>query len=745
MWIGNYNASMKFQFELDLQKQPQLLQQQQQHVMNRVPLSPQEFVTTTTKTTTTDREQVDQEPQQQQKHKQSINKPKSSSSSSSSSAKKTNTEAAAAVTTSTSTLLLPLTLYLEPLDTLQSDHEPLPNRTTSADKLIKIDLSSNFTSTSSSSSSSLFSCNNNGSTNTSIISSMTFPIDDIPIELDPYIPWIHDIFLTHDMKSIQIIAQNKRRCDSGDKRYDKMKLMEPQISLFQPIPIIMLMKKVKEVKEEDTEEVDTEELEPEPELRLSPTLENATHPETRFICRFHYHPTTSTNTRSNSNTNFSIPLSSSMVTLSEYPFNYEYVHWRKSKKQHPMVQRVGKDITSFWLSTLLFTCPIPNEYQSILSLQQQQQIHDDNDDNNSFLHLVPPNILYLDIIPIRTPVRIDEYLLTKQHVGPTYVNTILKRYDTRKKFGTNHVIPKIQDSGRWENIPICPRYDIIQQQKQQLNLPVSTKEEDFDANNNHGGSGGDNIIEKTEDGGTSMASNKKKENNKKPYRLILCTWTSASYTRRGDATRISDSGQRLLEWIEYHWMVGFEHIFIYDNSPTDDDDYKSDLNTTTSFTATTASSSNINYKNNTTSRNTELQDVIDKYFTTKDGDTPGITIHRWPAKVCNNNRPQHPNPGERSSQYAAEASCRTRYGPLSDWLAFIDTDEYLVPMMKTSSSSKSEMTTMTTTKSSPKSPNLSSVPNYPTWYPVLDEMEKKQINVLKMLSSRGRPRIDLME
>ena len=37
----------------------------------------------------------------------------------------------------------------------------------------------------------------------------------------------------------------------------------------------------------------------------------------------------------------------------------------------------------------------------------------------------------------------------------------------------------------------------------------------------------------------------------------------------------------------------------------------------------------------------------------------------------------HENTGERSSQYAAEASCRERYGSHSEWVAAIDPDEYI--------------------------------------------------------------------
>jgi Glycosyltransferase family 92 len=92
-----------------------------------------------------------------------------------------------------------------------------------------------------------------------------------------------------------------------------------------------------------------------------------------------------------------------------------------------------------------------------------------------------------------------------------------------------------------------------------------------------------------------------------------------------------------------------------------------------------------------------------------------VKYHRWPCTLCNNNRPNHPNPGERSSQYAAEASCRERYGPSTDWMAFIDTDEYLVPMASE------------------------------TWQPILEKFEEREIHILKMRSSRAKPRIELME
>ena len=89
-------------------------------------------------------------------------------------------------------------------------------------------------------------------------------------------------------------------------------------------------------------------------------------------------------------------------------------------------------------------------------------------------------------------------------------------------------------------------------------------------------------------------------------------------------------------------MVGFDHVYVYDNSGA-----------------------------NTNSTN--LESIL-RHF----GDR--VTHIPWPSIVCNNNIPAHDSTGERSSQYAAENSCRTRYAPYTEWIAAFDTDEYFVPM-----------------------------------------------------------------
>ena len=90
-------------------------------------------------------------------------------------------------------------------------------------------------------------------------------------------------------------------------------------------------------------------------------------------------------------------------------------------------------------------------------------------------------------------------------------------------------------------------------------------------------------------------------------------------------------------------MVGFDHIYIYDNTGAHSD-------------------------------GAGLAPVLRAFNETE------VTRIDWPFRVCNNNAPAHENCGERSSQYAAESSCRARFGPFTEWIAAFDPDEYLVPM-----------------------------------------------------------------
>jgi hypothetical protein len=110
--------------------------------------------------------------------------------------------------------------------------------------------------------------------------------------------------------------------------------------------------------------------------RLATSREEATHLATRFQCHFHRH----------SNDHDQLHSSATTFFL-EYPFDYEYVMWRKTK--WPMVDpKDGKDMSSFWLSQLLFPCPIPESFQELLT---------DTDGLRSTSDAPP---FHLDLIPI---------------------------------------------------------------------------------------------------------------------------------------------------------------------------------------------------------------------------------------------------------------------------------------------------------------------------------------------------------
>lgn len=502
-----------------------------------------------------------------------------------------------------------LMYYLEPPSSLINSN-PLPIRRTNANSLQKVEFPQT-----------RVNCSNGGFL-------LDFPTDEYP-QSDPFLPWIHDYFVVG--ASVRFVAQNRRRCETGEGKETEMKFWEPQMALFQPVPI---------------ETIDTTMINgshsnfSSKKYRLS-SLDEATVPETRFFCRFHDDK------------------GKTETTFSAYPFNYEYVNWRKHREQS-MFSFKGPDVGLFEFSQLMFSCPIPEQFQLEMTTKKK---------NNE------PQV-WLDLIPIRTPARHGKRLLGEFHVGPDEFAK-LEPYDTLEAFGDSHFLPDFVDSGRIANLPICPSDSSIPSRQE------TNKKDDGSMNTMH--------------------------------TLVVCTWTASSYHRRGDRTAINDAAVRLREWIVFHKLAGVDRIFIYDNSQPSMEDGVVD---------------------------TSLKRIADSF-------SDFVTYHPWSAKVCNNNRPNHKNPGERSSQvrpasisaiydsvtslfssymlyflsyalrlqYAAESSCRERYGQSTEWMAFIDTDEYLVPM------------------------------NNGTWKDLLEEVMRTspETKVLKMRSSRGRPREDLME
>ena len=493
-----------------------------------------------------------------------------------------------------------LTYYLETPTLTRNGVKPLPRRRTKAEFLQKVVFP-------------------NATCDPSTSFLRLFPIETFPL-VDPFLPWIHDYFVRQEEEPqhggaasavVQFVAQNRRRCETGEGKETVMKYWEPQMALFQSVPVHRV------AKHNNSSSNDAQGF----EYRLgSGVYNNATNvAETRFLCHFHDEN------------------SASEMTFSRSNIPYEYVNWRKHKGE-PMFNTAGGDVHRFEFSQLLFMCPIPTRFRKdLIGLTSSSS---------------PRNKIWLDIIPVRSPARRDQWWLSKEQVGPEYWKA-LPYFNATEEYGADHVLPSLQDSGRIANLALCPAISSTHHGDQQEEAGATSPNRNLTR---------------------SIATT----SIQRRHQFVVCTWTAASYHRRGDSTKIEDAALRLEEWIVFHRLAGVDHIYLYDNTQISP---------------------------------SSLHEIALRF-------PDFVTYVPWPAKVCSNNRPNHKNPGERSSQYGAEASCRERYGSTTEWMSFIDTDEYLVPMRTNS-----------------------------TWADLLHDFSQTRpnVHVLKLRSSRGRPREHLME
>mmetsp|Transcript_10201 Transcript_10201/g.21894 ORF Transcript_10201/g.21894 Transcript_10201/m.21894 type:complete len:930 (-) Transcript_10201:193-2982(-) len=468
-----------------------------------------------------------------------------------------------------------------------------------------------------------------------------------PIHADPFLPWVHDLFPNADGTVVHFVAHNKRRCNSGKRHWEDSYKLQPQVTLMQPVSVKRIDEgKARKLAPElwspikDNEDRSSGGL----RYRLAPHEEaDSDAMFTRFICRFRamdysVSPPTLVNVGE---------------TLSTYPYNYEFVNFRKEPGDLSMLTPKGKDNRMFWLSQLRFDCPVPSNGNLRSIIASGEGVLGDG----------TPSV-YVDVVPIRTAprygkrmsyftpdmagnpfetdddkfqwadlmtnntIRVDDTRILK--VDQYHPPRIMKNgFDARLFWGDSHVIPRIEASGRWENFPVCRHPGAGHEMRNDSNknpLSLPTKG-----------------VTKTVVTLNDISYN---NNVKKKHKLTACLWASASFTTRGNAQAVSDTTKRLIEWIEFHLLVGFDHIYVYDNTGA--------------------------HTNETSLESTLFPRFLESEVTRID----------WPSRVCNNNIPAHENTGERSSQYAAENSCIARYGPYSEWMATIDTDEYLIPMGK---------------------------------------------------------------
>ena len=491
-----------------------------------------------------------------------------------------------------------------------------------------------------------------------------------PVDADPYLPWIHDAFPSNDGTKIEFIISNKRRCNTDPKSFQlDLQNLEPQVALMQPVP-------VKRWKEQDRAEkfahamgnmwtsdrkstsnnsnkhsnhnVHNKFLRGDdtfnpPRYILATSLDDADEDGmyTRYICRFHTVVLAEEYGKSKSDGDDvgQQPQLKTVIlgeTLSNYPYNPEHLNYRK-RGSNPMLTLLQKGHDEqIWNSVHQVTCPVP-------ATNNTGNNHDIDLTNiiasgQSISRGIPS--LYLDLIPIRTPVRRD-----KEGFGLPGVEET--SFDPKEEWGDSHVLPLAEASGRWVNIPICYTPKVGERlvgdastSKDHANSADPTRDLETQLPGE---------IETTEImQHVSLQQPSMEDSKNKTHFLVGCVWASHSFSTRGQSNPTdSSTSDRLREFLTYHLKIaGFDHVYVYDNSDT------------------------------TSSHDNTLSDVTDLFSPQL------VTRIPWPHRICNNNRPAHSNPGERSSQYSAESSCRARYGPDTTWMSSLDVDEYLLPVGK---------------------------------------------------------------
>jgi hypothetical protein len=479
--------------------------------------------------------------------------------------------------------------------------------------------------------------------------SSQWPIDTPPVDLDPFLPWIHDVFPSEDGQNVIFISQNRRRCFNGQRTlrdgeripkgvithnndihidYAKNYFMRPQSALFQHIPVKRIVAEEDATSSKQEEGDDDEEVGSEPRYRLASHEDaDADGMETRFICRFK-----SYNLDENR-------ISIVGYSLSKFLVDYDYHTYRKGYKFS--ATEGGYDNHMIWQSQLIFKCPVPTSWHE--RVQNGETVIDDY------------ATLFVDVVPIRTAPR---YTSPREFLQPRYEfkNEIENLFVPDWEWGKDHMLPRIDESGRWENIPVCMpslmTYGIVPKHIDVKSLTIPDNESDK------------KYVVITG------------ELPPKIHKVIACTWASSTFRTRSNRAQVDDGNRRLQEWLEFNLLSGFDHIYVYDNSGA--------------FT-----------------NEDSLAETTNLFPPDK------VTRVDWPCKICSN---RDGNEGERSSQYAAESSCRLRFGSHSRWLGSFDSDEYLVPMGEFKSMGE-----------------------------VADELDRKEVKVAVFKSAPSKPRFDLLE
>jgi hypothetical protein len=332
-----------------------------------------------------------------------------------------------------------------------------------------------------------------------------------PVDADPFLPWIHDVFPTEDGKFVQFVAQNRRRCHTGVRERRIMDHRQPQVALFQHVSV----KRVNTTSNSDSTWTTRYRVVPYEQADMDGIT-------TRFICRF-------------KQTGQSRLLTPRLVeTLAIHNFDYDWTGFRKRYKAAFLKDDGG--IKSIHTTQLLFRCPVPPEWQHAV--------------RNGSTVINDYATLFVDVVPIRTPPR---YGITNRYLAPWFAEfnsqSSTDKFDFTKEIGNDHVLPPVEDSGRWENVPICLPSLMAYEGQKASELPPPLKTSPYDSVHDS----------------TAMASIPMQSQVQK-HRLVSCIWASSGYATRGERFSINDGQRRLMEWLHHNINIGFDHFYLYDNS-----------------------------------------------------------------------------------------------------------------------------------------------------------------------------------
>ena len=250
-----------------------------------------------------------------------------------------------------------------------------------------------------------------------------------PVDADPFLPWIHDVFPSNDGKFIEFVAHNKRRCNTDPKVFaSDLENLEPQVALMQPVP-------VRRMTEAEVRELGLPKSlwsNHQTRYRLATSFSEASEQETRFICQFH---------RLQFARDGSIAKQIVGETLSIFPYNYELANLRKPGSK-PMLtfdanDKHGTHNEQVWNSVLHFSCPVPEALQGLLA------------SGESVVDGSRPT-LFLDLVPIRTRTR-----RTREGYIASVSQSTSDEFNPLSEWGDKHVLPIVESSGRWSHIPLC--------------------------------------------------------------------------------------------------------------------------------------------------------------------------------------------------------------------------------------------------------------------------------------------------